>query len=124
MTQYHLLNTGSATSPEDTWANAYTTLANAAAGMATSDVLFVSSSHSESGSGSTITLPGTPAAPNQIIGGNQGTTSGLTSAAAGATSAVPPARTSGGVGSSPATSSSGVGSSWGSRVMRGHLRGS
>jgi len=85
MAQYHLLNTGSATSPEDTWAKAYTTLANAAAGMATSDVLFVSSSHSESGSGSTITLPGTPAAPNQIIGGNQGATSGLTAAASGAT---------------------------------------
>lgn len=84
MAQYHLLNTGSATAPEDTWAKAFTTLSSAAAGMAAGDILFASSAHAESGAGSTLVFPGTVASPNQIIGGTPGATSGLTATATGA----------------------------------------
>lgn len=54
------------------WANAYTAMATAAAGMAAGDNLWVASAHSESTAAAiTITFPGTAASPNQIISVNR-----------------------------------------------------
>lgn len=50
------------------WANAYTTMSAAAAGMAAGDALYVSEDHAESTAGVvTITFPGTAASPNKVL---------------------------------------------------------
>lgn len=50
------------------WANAYTKMATAAAGMAAGDNLWVASDHNETTAAAiTLTFPGTAASPNKII---------------------------------------------------------
>lgn len=83
MADLHVKNTGSSTSPFDTWAKAAATLGGVT-GAAAGDRYLVSSAHSATPATVSIAFPGTAANPNQIIGGTEGTTSGLTALATGA----------------------------------------
>lgn len=84
MADLHVLNTGSATSPFDTWAKAAATLAAATGGVA-GDRYLVSNAHAETPATFSMALPGTPANPTKVLGGAPAAGSGLSSLAAGAT---------------------------------------
>lgn len=81
MSDIHVKNTGSTTSPFDTWAKAASNL-NAVTGAAAGDRYLLSSSHAGSTSTSNLTVPGTPANPNQLLCGTESGASGISAMAA------------------------------------------
>lgn len=83
MADLHVKNTGSATSPFDTWAKAAVSISTVTGAVA-GDRYLLSSSHAGSQATWSVTLPGTATSPNLILGGTEGSTSGLTAMATGA----------------------------------------
>ena len=83
MADLHVKNTGSTTSPFDTWAKAAGNL-GAVTGAAAGDRYLFSSAHAGSTTGYTITFPGTPANPNLLLGGTEAGASGISALATGA----------------------------------------
>jgi len=83
MADLHVKNTGSTTSPFDTWAKAAGNLGTVT-GAAAGDRYLLSSSHAGSTTGYTITFPGTPANPNLLLCGTEAGASGISAMAAGA----------------------------------------
>lgn len=81
MADIHVKNTGSATSPFDTWAKAAPNL-NAVTGAVAGDRYLLSSSHAGSTTTSNLTFPGTPANPNQVLCGTEAGASGISAMAA------------------------------------------
>lgn len=68
MADRYVKNTGSNTSPYDTWAKAATTMAAAVTGSAAGDNIYVSSTHSATGLASqTLTFPGTASNPLKVV---------------------------------------------------------
>lgn len=68
MADRYVKNTGSNTSPYDTWAKAAATLATAVTGSAAGDNIYVSSTHSATGLASqTLTFPGTASNPLKVV---------------------------------------------------------
>lgn len=68
MADRYVKNTGSNTSPYDTWEKAATTLATAVTGAAAGDNIYVSSTHSATGLASqTLTFPGTASNPLKVV---------------------------------------------------------
>jgi hypothetical protein len=85
MADRYVKNTGSNTSPYDTWAKAATTLATAVTGSAAGDNIYVSSAHSASGLASqTLTFPGTASNPLKVISVNDSAAPPTTTASGGA----------------------------------------
>lgn len=83
MAQLHLKSGAGAVSPFVDWTNAATTLAAAVAAMLAGDTLDMSSVHTETTAGISLTVPGSATSVSKILGGTQGTTSGLTALATG-----------------------------------------
>lgn len=81
MADRFIASTGSNTSPYDTWAKAATSFTTAASGSAAGDRFIVDAGYSTSEAGITVTLPGTPANPNQIISATPGSGSAFTESA-------------------------------------------
>lgn len=81
MSDIHVKNTGSATSPFDTWAKAAPNL-NAVTGAVAGDRYLLSSSHAGSTTTSNLTFPGTPSNPNQVLCGTEAGASGISAMAA------------------------------------------
>lgn len=81
MADLHVKNTGSTTSPFDTWAKAAGNLGTVT-GAAAGDRYLLSSAHAGSTTGYTITFPGTPANPNLLLCGTEAGASGISAMAA------------------------------------------
>lgn len=81
MADLHVKNTGSTTSPFDTWAKAAGNLGTVT-GAAAGDRYLFSSAHAGSTTGYTITFPGTPANPNLLLCGTEAGASGISAMAA------------------------------------------
>jgi len=81
MADLHVKSTGSTTSPFDTWAKAATTLGTVT-GAAAGDRYLLSSSHAGSTTGYNLSVPGTPANPNQLLCGTEAGASGISAMAA------------------------------------------
>ena len=68
MADRYVKNTGSNTSPYDTWKKAATTIATAVTGSAAGDNIYVSSTHSATGLASqALTVPGTASNPLKVV---------------------------------------------------------
>lgn len=81
MADLHVKNTGSTTSPFDTWAKAASNL-GAVTGAAAGDRYLLSSSHAGSTTGYNLSVPGTPANPCQLLCGTEAGASGISAMAA------------------------------------------
>lgn len=81
MADLHVKNTGSTTSPFDTWAKAAGNLSTVTGAVA-GDRYLLSSAHAGSTTGYTITFPGTPANPNLLLCGTEAGASGISAMAA------------------------------------------
>lgn len=80
MADLHIKNTGSGTSPFDTWAKAAANL-GAVTGAAAGDRYLLSSAHSGSTTGYNLSVPGTPANPCQLLCGTEAGASGISAMA-------------------------------------------
>jgi hypothetical protein len=81
MADLHVKNTGSGTSPFDTWAKAAANL-GAVTGAAAGDRYLLSSAHAGSTTGYSLSVPGTPANPCQLLCGTEAGASGISALAA------------------------------------------
>lgn len=83
MADLHVKNTGSGTSPFDTWVKAAANL-GAVTGAAAGDRYLLSSSHAGSSAGYNLSVPGTPANPCQLLCGTEAGASGISAMASAA----------------------------------------
>ena len=83
MSDLHVKNSGSGTSPFDTWAKAAVNLGTVT-GAAAGDRYLLSSTHAGSTTGYSLSVPGTPSNPCQLLCGTEAGASGISAMASSA----------------------------------------